>query len=56
MAWSQSNICTNSKDPDQIPQNMASNLGLHFLPHNKQCLDTPRHIKIYGVVRISFQY
>ena len=30
---------TNSVDPDQMPQNVASDQGLHFLPLIQQFLD-----------------
>ena len=30
----------NSVDPDQMPQNVASDLGLHCLPFIQQLLDT----------------
>ena len=45
----------NSKDPDQMPQNVASDQGLHCLPFIQQFLDptigSKMDVKILGHVR-----
>ena len=42
---SDSPTCANSVDPDQMPQNVASDQGLYCLPLIHPCLDT-RGIKL----------
>ena len=37
----------NSIDPDEMPQNMASHLGLHCLPLIQQFLDTTLGSELY---------
>ena len=37
----------NSADPDGMPQNVASDQGLHYLPLIQQSLDTRSDSKLY---------
>ena len=37
----------NSIDPDEMPQNAASHVGLHCLPLIQQFLDTPSGSELY---------
>ena len=37
----------NSIDPDEMPQNAASHLGLHYLPLIQQFLDTTSGSELY---------
>ena len=39
-------VWANNADPDQMPQNAASDLGLHCLPLIQQVLDTSTGIKM----------
>ena len=38
--------CAKSVDPDQMPQNVASDQGLHYLPPSQLLLDMKAGIKM----------
>ena len=44
--YSDRQVCANSVDPEQTPQNAASDQGLHFLPLIQWFLDIPKGSKV----------